>query len=98
MVEILRRAGNLVEPEVKVDNELHPKYPFRVDYVINQEVAVEIQGIGFGHHSFGAIQKTYRKHNAIAAKGWLLLQITRADIASGDALEVLSRVGVKVQA
>jgi len=93
-VNVLRSAGNLVQPE-------HPVCPdrkWRVDYLINGNLALEIQGIGFGHHSFGAIMKTYEKNNAIAAQGWRLVQVTRAQIANGEALEVLSRCGVRVEA
>jgi hypothetical protein len=97
-VNVLRSAGNLVEPEVQVT----PDRKWRVDYLLNGErqfghpVALEIQGIGFGHHSFGAIMKTYEKNNAIAARGWRLVQVTRAQVADGDALEVLAKCGVSV--
>lgn len=100
MIDVLRRAGNLVEPEANV----HPDRKWRVDYLINGErafghpIALEIQGIGFGHHSFGAIMKTYEKNNAIAARGWRLVQVTRAQVASGEALEALARCGVSVVA
>lgn len=96
--EVLRRAGNTVDAEIEVANDKHPAYPFRVDYVLNDEIAVELQGIGFGHHAFSALMRTYRKHNAIAARGWLLVQVTREMVANGDALEALSRCGVKVEA
>jgi len=98
-IEVLRKAGNLVDPEVVVI----PSRKWRVDYLINGErqfghpVALEIQGIGFGHHSFSAIIKTYEKNNAIAANGWRLVQVTRAQVANGDALEALSKAGVRVE-
>jgi hypothetical protein len=91
-VDVLVRAGNAVHPEVPVCKDRK----WRVDYLINGNLALEIQGIGFGHHSFGAIMKTYEKNNAIAAQGWRLVQVTRAQIANGGALEVLSRCGVRV--
>ena len=97
-VNVLRAAGNLVEPEVLVA----PDRKWRVDYLINAErqfghpVALEIQGIGFGHHSFGAIMKTYEKNNAVAARGWRLVQVTRAQVADGMALEALAKCGVRV--
>ena len=100
LVDVLRRAGNLVEPERPVCSERK----WRVDYLIltgrrgNSPIALEIQGIGFGHHSFGAIMKTYEKNNAIAAQGWRLVQVTRAQVASGEALEALARCGVRVEA
>jgi len=94
MIDVLRRAGNKLEPEATVT----PERKWRVDYVINNTIALEIQGIGFGHHSFGAIMKTYEKNNAIAAQGWRLVQVTRAQVASGEALEALARCGVRVEA
>ena len=95
LVDVLRRAGNHVEPEQPVCADRK----WRVDYLIltgrrgNSPIALEIQGIGFGHHSFGAIMKTYEKNNAIAAQGWRLVQVTRAQVASGEALEALARCG-----
>ena len=97
MVDVLRRAGNVVEPEVIV----HPERKWRVDYLVmgpqGSPVAVEIQGIGFGHHSFGAIMGTYQKNNAIAARGWRLIQVTRAQVANGEALEALAQAGIQVE-
>jgi hypothetical protein len=101
-VDVLRRAGNHVEAEVTVT----PERKWRVDYLIDSTdpnshgstIALEIQGIGFGHHSFGAIMKTYEKSNAIAAQGWRLVQVTRAQVANGEALEALARCGVRVEA
>ena len=98
-VAVIRAVGNLVEPEVLVCADRK----FRVDYLINGErqfghpIALEIQGIGFGHHAFGKIMSTYEKNNAIAARGWRLVQVTRAQVASGDALEALARCGVTVE-
>ena len=94
LVRVLEDAGNIVQAEVLVT----PDRKWRVDYLINGNLALEIQGIGFGHHSFGAIMKTYEKNNAIAAQGWRLVQVTRAQVASGEALEALARCGVRVEA
>jgi hypothetical protein len=93
-VDVIIRAGNSIHPEVQVCKERK----WRVDYLVNGDIALEIQGIGFGHHSFGAIMKTYEKNNAIAAQGWRLVQVTRAQVASGEALEALARCGVRVEA
>jgi hypothetical protein len=93
-LDVLRRAGNSIDSEVLVA----PPRKWRVDHVINDKIALEIQGIGFGHHSFGAIMKTYEKNNAIAARGWRLVQVTRAQVADGMALEALARAGVRVTA
>ena len=100
LVRVLEDAGNIVQAEVLVT----PDRKWRVDYLIltgrrgNSPIALEIQGIGFGHHSFGAIMKTYEKNNAIAAQGWRLVQVTRAQVANGEALEALARCGVSVEA
>lgn len=93
-VDVIIRAGNSIHPEVPVCKERK----WRVDYLVNGDIALEVQGIGFGHHSFGAIMKTYEKNNAIAAQGWRLVQVTRAQIANGEALEALARCGVRVTA
>ena len=93
-VDVLVRAGNAVHPEMPVT----PERKWRIDYLVNGNLALEIQGIGFGHHSFGAIMKTYEKNNAIAAQGWRLVQVTRAQVANGEALEALARCGVRVEA
>jgi hypothetical protein len=93
-VNVLRGAGNRLDPEQRVCTERK----WRVDYILNNTIALEIQGIGFGHHSFGAIMKTYEKNNAIAAQGWRLVQVTRAQVANGEALEALARCGVRVTA
>lgn len=91
-VRVLCAAGNRVVAEAAVNTERK----WRIDYLINSDIALEIQGIGFGHHSFGAIMKTYEKNNAIAANGWRLVQVTRAQVANGEALEALARCGVRV--
>lgn len=99
LVDVLRRAGNLVEPEHPVCAERK----WRVDYLLNRErayghpVALEIQGVGFGHHRFAGIMNGYEKGNAIAANGWRLVQVTRAQVASGEALEALARCDVRVE-
>jgi len=93
-VYLIIRAGNSIHPEVPVCKDRK----WRVDYLINGDIALEVQGIGFGHHSFGAIMKTYEKNNAIAAQGWRLVQVTRAQVANGEALEALARCGVRVEA
>ena len=98
-VNVLRAAGNLVEPEHPVCADRK----WRVDYLINRErqyghpVALEIQGVGFGHHRFAGIMNGYEKGNAIAANGWRLVQVTRAQVANGEALEALARCGVSVE-
>ncbi len=83
---------------MKIHNEAHPAYPFRVDYVINDEIALEIQGFGFGHVGRSGWLRDIRKTHAIAARGWLLVKVTRDDIGSGDALEALAKCGVAVEA
>jgi hypothetical protein len=93
-LDVLRRAGNSIDSEVLVA----PPRKWRVDHVINNNLALEIQGIGFGHHSFGAIMKTYEKNNAIAARGWRLVQVTRAQVANGEALEALAQCCIRVTA
>ncbi len=96
-VRVLREAGNTVDEEVAIENEAHPAYPFRVDYVVNSEIAVELQGFGFGHVGRAGWLRDIRKTHSIAAKGWLLVKITHDDVANGDALHALAKCGVNVE-
>ena len=99
-VDVLRRAGNLVEPEHPVCKERK----WRVDYLVNGErqfghpVALEIQGWGFGHVGRAGWLRDIQKAQAIAANGWLYVPMTREDIKSGDGLEALAKCGVRVTA
>lgn len=95
-MECLRRAGNQVDAEVKIENRLHPPYPYRVDYVINDEIAVEIQGVGFSHGGRKGQARDVAKAQVIASKGWLYCPVTRQDVKDGEALEALHRCGVRV--
>ena len=92
-VNVLRRAGNQVDAEVEVT----PDRKWRVDYVVNDEIAVEIQGFGFGHVGRAGWLRDIEKAQWIAVRGWLYVPVTREQIASGDALEALSRCGVAVE-
>lgn len=94
MVDVLRRAGNTVDPEVTVT----PERKWRVDYLVNGNVAVEIQGFGFGHVGRAGWLRDIEKAQAIAANRWLYVPVTRDHVADGTALEALSRCGVPVEA
>ena len=93
-LDVLRRAGNTVDSEVLV--MLSRKW--RVDHVINDEIAVEIQGWGFGHVGRTGWLRDIEKAQAIAARGWRYVPMTREDIKSGDGLEALAKCGVRVTA
>jgi hypothetical protein len=99
MIDLLRRAGNTVVAEVGIVADRK----WRVDYLVRGMnvlgagvIALEIEGYG-RHHSWAGWQSDLEKYNAIAACGWLLIRVTRDMISSGDALEVLSRAGVRVE-
>ena len=99
LIDLLRRAGNLVEAEVRVS----PVRRWSLDYLINRErpfghpVAMEIQGFGFGHVGRTGWLRDIEKAQAIAANGWLYMPVTREQVANGDGLEALSRCGVRVE-
>ena len=93
MVECLRLAGNTVAAEV----EIVPSRKWRVDYVLNGEVALEIEGYG-RHQSWAGYHSDITKYNAVAARGWLLVRVTREMVGNGDALESLAGCGVHVTA
>lgn len=105
-VDLLRRAGNQVEEEVK----FHPGRKWRIDLVVkgissgtgpcrvaeNVDIALEIEGRG-RHQSFYGYSADIEKYNEVTIAGYRLLRITRDMIANGDALELLARAGVNVQ-
>ena len=99
-VDVLRHAGNIVEPEYPVCSERK----WRVDYLVNGErqfghpVAIEIQGFGFGHVGRTGWLRDIEKAQAIAARGWRFVPMTRDQVANGDGLEALARCGVRVTA
>jgi hypothetical protein len=95
-VDVLRRAGNIVQAEVRVCTDRM----WRVDYLItanDRPVAVEIQGFGFGHVGRAGWLRDIDKAQSIAANGWAYVPVTREQVANGDALEALARCGVKVE-
>jgi len=98
MVEVLRLAGNRVEPEYQVCAERK----WRVDYFIVptdhfRPIALEIQGFGFGHVGRTGWLRDIEKAQAIAANNWLYVPVTREQVANGDALEALSRCGLRLE-
>lgn len=95
MVEVLRRAGNVVAAEVEMPNIENPRYPYRIDYVLNHGVALEIEGYG-RHQSWKGWHSDLRKYNLVAAAGFLLVRVTRQMVTNGDALEALAQAGVRV--
>lgn len=98
MIEVLRGRGNLVEPEYELD----PERKWKIDYLLNGErafghpVALEIEGYG-RHQSWAGWHADVEKYNAIAARGWRLVRVTRDMVGNGDALEALARCGVPVE-
>ncbi len=105
MVDCLRRAGNLVEPEVAVPNL--DEHEWRVDYLLvapapllgkQRIIAIEIQGFGFSHCGRVGWHRDIYKAQGIAANGWLYLPVTWEQVSNGDALESLARCGVRVDA
>ena len=102
MIDVLRRAGNLVEPEYKFINR-HTGHFFRLDYLLNGErqfglpVALEIQGFGFGHVGRTGWLRDIVKAQQIAEHGWRFVPVTRDQVADGEALEALARAGVRVE-
>ena len=97
MIDVLRRAGNEVVPEFEFLNR-HTGHYFRLDYLINSNVALEIQGFGFGHVARKGWLRDISKAQQIAENGWLFCPVTRDHVANGEALEALARCGVQVVA
>ena len=63
-----------------------------------ENIAIEINGIGFSHASRKGQQRDIEKSSEAFAQGWTVLTVTRAMIADGTALDVLARRGVRVEA
>ena len=93
LIDVLRRAGNTVDEEV----QFHPERKWRIDLVVNGTFAVEIEGRG-RHQSFYGYSQDIEKYNQVTIAGLRLLRVTRDMVANGEALEVLSQAGVKVEA
>ena len=93
MVDVLLRAGNIVDAEVRLCSERK----WRADYLINGCVCLEIDGIGFGHMSRAGVLRDIDKSNQVAANGWRLCRVTRDMVADGRALDVLAACGVRVE-
>jgi hypothetical protein len=101
-VDVLKRAGNTVEEEVK----FHPDRKWRIDLVITgphhgpqslDPIALEIEGRG-RHQSFYGYAADLEKYNWVTIQGYRLIRVTRDMIANGDALELLAQAGVNVEA
>ena len=95
LVRVLEAAGNQVSPEFEFENR-HTGRMFRLDYLVNGKVAVEIQGFGFGHVARKGWLRDIVKAQQIAEHGWLFCPCTREHVANGEALEALARCGVRV--
>ena len=109
-LDVLRRAGNVVEEEVK----FHPERKWRLDVTLpkaevvwtsenvsfghSSPIAIEIDGVGFSHGSRAGIRRDREKGREAVIAGYRLLRVTREEIGNGEALELLSRAGVRVQA
>jgi hypothetical protein len=93
LLDVLRRSGNHVESEVPVT----PERRWRVDHVLNNKIALEIEGYG-RHQSWVGWHADLEKYNSVAARGWLLVRVTREMVGNGDALESLAGCGVRVTA
>ena len=107
-LDVLRRAGNVVEEEVR----FHRKRKWRLDVTLpkadlvwtygtssfgfSSPIALEIEGRG-RHQSFYGYSKDIEKYNEVTLAGYRLLRVTRDMIGNGEALELLSRAGVRVQ-
>lgn len=72
----------------------HPVRRWRFDWAfIAQKLAVEVEGGVFiqGRHSRGAgMVKDMEKYNAATTAGWRILRVTPKQIASGEALDIVT--------
>lgn len=53
----------------------HPTRKWRLDFAWpSVKLAVEIDGVGYGHHSIAGKKADCEKHNAAVAMGWTLMR------------------------
>ena len=62
-----------------------------------ESIAIEIEGYG-RHQSMKGFNDDLTKYGEAFAQGWTLLRVSRAMIADGQALDLLARRGVRVEA
>lgn len=96
MIELLKRCGASIEAEVPISKPEDDGRPWRVDYIIDGKVALEIEGYG-RHQSWKGWHSDLAKYNWLSALGLRLVRVTREMVANGDALEALARCGVAVE-
>jgi hypothetical protein len=108
-VDVLRRAGNDVQTEYRFHDERRwrfdvalPSCKFihaivRHDWAA-QPVAIEIEGMNGRHQRMAGFKGDIEKYAEAFAMGWNVLRVTREMIANGEALDVLARAGVNVEA
>jgi len=106
-IDVLRRAGNIVEEEVK----FHPYRKWRVDLMIPccertcpiskvvhyEMIAIEIEGLNGRHQHMAGFKADLEKYAELFALGHTLLRVSRQMIADGSALDYLARRGVNVE-
>ena len=96
-VRVLRAAGNVVRLEVPVDPTGERRWRIDVALIMvrSENIAIEIAGRG-RHQSIVGFRNDLEKDAESFAHGWTVVRFSREMIASGDALEYLSRRGVRV--
>jgi hypothetical protein len=104
--DVLRLAGNRVDEEMKV-----PGSEYVVDVAVmtpeGRVFGVELQGVGLSHLSRKGWARDIDKAQACAVAGWVYFPVRWSQIGTsrgvvdddpGDALETLSRCGIRVEA
>jgi hypothetical protein len=59
-------------------------------------IALEIEGIGWGHLGVKAFRDNIQKYLEAFAQGWSVVRVTWREIGNGEALAALSKFGVSV--
>ena len=94
-IDVLRRAGNVVEEEVR----FHPERRWLFDLTLPEHrIAIEIEGMNGRHQSMAGFRRDLEKYGEAFAMGWDVLRVSRQMVADGTALELLARRGVEVEA
>ena len=69
--------------------KFHPTRRYRFDFVFEGKIAVEIQGFG-RHQRFIGYQNDCERQAEALMLGWRVLQVTPAQVKSGQALKWLT--------
>lgn len=86
-------AHGLPGSDLTLEFRFHPERRWRFDVAWpSRRVAVELDGMGFGHQSAAGRRADNEKQNAATALGWRVLRYTSSDLSKGAIEDTVSQV------